>query len=66
MQSHVFVFYQVFMEMNQRRQGFLYPIAAKLWSKSLNQCRGSYRFEWDENGKKQQKAIWTIDKMSNF
>ncbi|MCY2936696.1 MAG: hypothetical protein NT172_21365, partial [Planctomycetota bacterium] len=43
-----------------------YPIAAKLWSKSLNQCRGSYRFEWDENGKKQQKAIWTIDKMSNF
>ena len=29
-----------------------YPIAAKLWSKSLNQCRGSYRFEWDENGKK--------------
>jgi hypothetical protein len=29
-----------------------YPEAARFISESLDQCRGSYRFEWDEDGKK--------------
>ncbi|MEI7922923.1 MAG: hypothetical protein WCJ40_13530, partial [Planctomycetota bacterium] len=29
-----------------------YPDAARFLSERLDQCRGSYRFEWDEDGKK--------------
>ena len=29
-----------------------YPVAARFLSERLDQCRGSYRFEWDEDGKK--------------